>query len=297
MDIEDLKIGIIGDGLIGSFLYESFLNELNGYNVSLYYDEKFNLTKLKKNIKDNNIIINCLEYSNVDSAETEKKLCKKINYNFVQKLVNLIKDSNKKLIHFSSDYVYGNVHSSGEGIKETDQCKPCNYYGKTKLMADNYILNNLTDNFLILRTSWVFGPKGHNFINNIIHQIKENDIITVVNDQFGNITSTYLIYKIVKIYVDGLLSSGLYNLSCTSSPNHGNPSRFDICSKIIEFLKIRDVSINVCASNENKDCAVRQLNSLLNCDKLDHELLRNSNITRTCWEIELSNYLQMYPTK
>jgi len=294
MDIEDLKIGIIGDGLIGSFLNESFLNELNRYNVSLYCEEKFNLTLLKKIVNDNDIIINCIEYSDVDAAETERAICKKLNYEVVQKLVNLIKDTDKKLIHFSSDYVYGH-NILNEGLKETDPCNPCNYYGKTKLLADNYILNNLPeDNYLILRVSWVFGPNGYNFINKIIDKIKTSNVIDVVNDQFGNITSTYLIYKIVKLYVDGLISSGLYNLSCASSPDNETPSRFDICSKIIDFMRLRDVTLNVCKTVDDNTHAVRQLNSILNCDKLDHELLKNTNVTRTCWQIELSNYLQTY---
>lgn len=293
-----LKIGIIGDGQVGSFIYNSFLKE-DGFNdVNMYCRKNgYDITKatsLKEIIKNNDIIINCAAYTNVDQAEIEKEQCRKVNYEAVKKMVNLIKNTNKKFIHFSSDYVYGDNGVIKRGHTETDPCKPCNYYGKTKLLADKYIVNNLKSNYLILRPSWVFGPNGNNFINKMINKINETKEIKVVDDQFGIITSTYLIYKIVKLYVNNSLNFGLYNISCDRYPDLDAPSRFDICSKIIDFLKLKRINLKACKSDEFQTLAKRQQNSLLNCEKLDKELQINSRLTRTSWDIELSNYIYMY---
>lgn len=293
-----LKIGIIGNGQVGSFIYDSFLKDGCFNNVNMYcrkngYDIT-KLTSLKEIVKNNDIIINCAAYTNVDQAEIEKEQCRKVNYDAVKKLVNLIKNTNKKLIHFSSDYVYGNNGILNRELIESDICKPCNYYGKTKLLADKYIIKNLKSNYLILRPSWVFGPNGNNFIDKIINKLNETHELKIVNDQYGVITSTYLIYKVVKLYVNKSLKDGLYNISCDKCPDFEKPSRFSICSKIIDFLKLKRIKLEPCKSDEFKTLAKRQTNSLLNCEKLDKEIQKHSHISRTSWDIELSNYIYMY---
>lgn len=294
------KIGIIGNGQVGLFLYQSLINEFSNdqYLITLYSRKNgFDITrpsKLKIITNDNDLIINCAAFTNVDEAELYKQACKKINYDAVRNLVDQIKNTDKKLIHFSSDYVYGNNKIKDRPLKENDICKPCNYYGKSKLMADKYILKNMTKNFLILRPSWIFGPNGNNFIDKLINKINSEHEIKVVNDQYGTITSTYLLYKIIKLYIDSSLKDGLYNICCEKIPNIDWPSRFDICSKLIDFMKLKNINLSPCKSNEFHSLAKRQTNSLLDCTKLDKEISKHSNISRTSWDIELSNYIQLY---
>ena len=292
--MDDFKIAIIGNGQLGSFLYKNLLNHYpnikmycrnNGYNVC-------NKENLKEIINENNIIINCAAFTNVDKAETERQECRKVNCDAVKNMVKLIlkKNDNTRFIHISTDYVYRNVKNLLP-IKEDIICKPINYYGKTKLYADKFILKNLTKNFLILRPSWLFGPGGNNFIDKIINMILNKNEIKIVDDQYGIITSTYLIFKTIKAYLENKINDGLYNVSCGNDPNN-RISRKDLCLKIIEILGKNKIKIIPCKTEDFNSSAKRQLNSLLDCSKLDSEILHV--FSRTSWDIELFNYINLY---
>ena len=290
--MNNFKLAIIGNGQLGSYLYKNLSDHYS--NIKVYcrsngYDI-CNKEKLKEIINENNIIINCAAFTNVDKAETEKQECRKVNCDAVKNIVKLIlkKNDNTKFIHISTDYVYGNVKNIIP-IKEDTICKPINYYGKTKLYADKFILKNLEKNFLILRPSWLFGPGGNNFIDKLISIIESNNEIKIVDDQFGKITSTYLVLKVINEYLKGYIKDGLYNICCGDDPLCEDPSRIDICLQIIKKLG-KEIKIIPCKTKDFKSPAKRQLNSLLDCSKLDNEL--KSRISRTSWDIELSNYIE-----
>ena len=294
------KIAIIGNGQLGSFLYKHL--QMTYSNVKMYcrkngYDIT-NKKNLKEIVNDNDIIINCAAYTNVDGAEINKKECRKVNCDAVKNIVRLIlnKNDNTKFIHISSDYVYGNVKNLIP-IKEDTICKPINYYGKTKLYADKFILKNLTNNFLILRPSWLFGPNenGNNFIDKLISIISTQNEIKIVNDQYGKITSTYLVSKIINAYLKGYIKDGLYNICCGDSPLYDKQSRMEICLQIMEKLGKTNIKIIPCKTKDFNSPAKRQLNSLLDCSKLDNEL--KNSISRTSWDIELLNYIDFKKRK
>ena len=130
-------------------------------------------------------IINCAAYTNVEKAEKEKELAFQTNAKGVQNLALLAKERKAKLVHFSTDYVFDGRKRSP--YVEEDLPNPLNEYGKSKLKGEEYILSLLED-ALILRTSWLFGLGGMNFVTKMLHNMEERKEIEIVEDQIGRPT-------------------------------------------------------------------------------------------------------------
>ena len=155
-----------------------------------------------------------------------------INYQAVKKICLIVKKINAYLIHYSTDYVFDGKKKS---FKELDKKNPLNFYGKSKAMADDYILKNLK-NFLILRVSWVYSCKKNNFIMKMLNQYKLNtkSIINVVNDEYGTPNSSLFISRITIKLINILKKkkiSGVYNIS-----TKGLVSRYDLAKFLLENM-------------------------------------------------------------
>lgn len=130
-------------------------------------------------------IVNCAAFTNVDGAERDFAGAFAINAVGAGNAASVAKDLGALLVHISTDYVF-----DGRGIEpltEEGVCAPINYYGKTKWEGENRVLNVLP-NACIMRTSWLFGGRGKNFISSILQGIKEKEELTVVSDQCGKPT-------------------------------------------------------------------------------------------------------------
>lgn len=130
-------------------------------------------------------VIHCAAYTAVDKAEDEAQLCMDINFKGTKYLADICKRDNIKLVFISTDYVFD---GNGDTAYEVDnlthaQCT----YGLSKQLAENYIIQNLTQYFIV-RISWVFGIHGNNFVKTMLRIGKEKDIVNVVSDQIGSPT-------------------------------------------------------------------------------------------------------------
>jgi dTDP-4-dehydrorhamnose reductase len=128
------------------------------------------------------LLINCAAYTAVDDAETEEDLALRINAYAVQSLCLACQEHNVPLVHFSTDYVF-------DGTKEApytiyDQPNPTTAYGRTKLLGEQYVMWLLT-RFFLIRTAWLFGHHGKNFIETMLQLGSQKKQISVVNDQRG----------------------------------------------------------------------------------------------------------------
>ena len=139
------------------------LNFLNKSKILQYLD-----------IYTPDLIINCAAYTNVEKAEIDRKKCRETNFNAVKKLSEYCIKYNKKLLHISTDYVFGNDNIRKIPWKEYDNTNPLNYYGKTKEEGEKAIEDILIseNRAKILRTSWLLGPEGNNFLTKMIHLIR-----------------------------------------------------------------------------------------------------------------------------
>lgn len=127
-------------------------------------------------------IINCAAYTNVDKAEVEKDLAFLVNAKGPQTLGKIAKEQNLKVIHFSTDYVFNGLSSIP--YTENSPCSPIGVYGQSKWEGEQRLFEE-TSNACIIRTSWLFGLPGKNFVETMIKLMLERETLRVVNDQIG----------------------------------------------------------------------------------------------------------------
>jgi dTDP-4-dehydrorhamnose reductase len=138
------------------------------------------------------IIINAAAYTQVDKAESEKLLAHQINAVAPQVLTEQASELNIPIIHFSTDYVFDGLKH--EPYIETDQVNPQSVYGQSKWEGEEAIRHH--KKHIILRTSWVFGSHGQNFLKTILKLAQEKSSLNVVSDQMGTPTSSDLLANV-----------------------------------------------------------------------------------------------------
>lgn len=132
-------------------------------------------------------VIHCSAYTAVDKAEDNEKLCRKVNEEGPRNIAKACKEIGAKMLYLSTDYVFPGM---GQAPYEVDDPKgPQSVYGSTKLGGEEAV-EELLDRYFIVRTSWVFGENGNNFIKTMLRLGKEHDKVSVVDDQIGSPTYT-----------------------------------------------------------------------------------------------------------
>ena len=134
------------------------------------------------------VVVHCAAYTAVDRAESEEHICRRVNRDGTEYIALACKTINAKLVYISTDYVF-----NGEGDKYfevNDAAGPLNIYGLTKLEGEEQI-KKILDKYFIIRTSWVFGVNGNNFINTMLRLASGNKELKIVSDQIGSPTFTY----------------------------------------------------------------------------------------------------------
>lgn len=132
------------------------------------------------------IVINAAAYTDVDGCEENKKHAFSVNGHGPGNIAAACNEAGATLIHYSTDYIFDGTKSE---YREDDQPGPINVYGESKLMGEINIAKNL-DDFRIIRTSWLFGDHGKNFVDTILALSKQLAVVRVVNDQTGKPTYT-----------------------------------------------------------------------------------------------------------
>ncbi len=175
------------------------------------------------------IIINCAAYTNVDGCEENEELAFSVNTIGVKNLAIAAKKVDAKLLHISTDYVFegnGNVP-----YREYDLTSPVSVYGKTKLAGEKFV-KEFCDRHFIVRTSWLYGYNGKNFVKTIMKAAKEKTHLEVVEDQRGNPTNAEdFAHHILKIALSE--EYGIYH--CTGN---SECSWYDFACKIVEYANM-----------------------------------------------------------
>jgi len=140
------------------------------------------------------IIVNATAYTAVDKAETEPERAFAVNRDAVANLASVCRDLNIPLIHISTDYVFDGTKT--DPYVETDVTNTLGAYGRSKLAGEESIRQVLPQHYII-RTSWVFGSHGNNFVKTMLKLGEVRDELRVVNDQVGSPTSAAMIAKLI----------------------------------------------------------------------------------------------------
>lgn len=186
------------------------------------------------------VIINCAAFTNVDGCESNQDAAFKVNALGPRNLAIAAERIGAKLVHVSTDYVFPGVGTVS--LKEFDATNPVSTYGTTKLLGEEYV-REFSTKYYIVRTAWLYGYVGKNFVYTMMRLAKANDKITVVNDQRGNPTNANdLAYHILKMI--NTEEYGVYH--CTAN---GECSWYDFASKIVA-MSGEDCTVEPCTSEE-----------------------------------------------
>ena len=223
-------------------------------------------------------VIHCAAFTNVDAAETERDAAFAVNALAARNVAMACQEQNAKLVYLSTDYVF-----SGEGetpFTEADIPAPTSVYGSTKYLGEVYTVQFCARAFVV-RTSWLYGRAGKNFVKTILRLAHEKDKISVVDDQCGNPTNAEdLAHHLLKLLPTE--EYGIYH--CTGG---GICNWYQFATEIVRLANA-SVKIRPCSSDEYKSAAKRPQNSAL-----EHTMLRATiGDEMRSWQDALAAYMQ-----
>lgn len=273
---------------------------VTGYNGQLGYDvvkelksrsiecmgvdrEDFDLTDRRATVDyicsySPDAVIHCAAYTAVDKAEDDAELCEAVNVGGTENVAAACEKLSAKMLYVSTDYVYG---GAGEKpFEPSDKAQPKNVYGKTKLAGENTVVAHVEKHFIV-RTSWVFGINGNNFVKTMLRLGNERDELSVVADQIGSPTYTP---DLARLICDLIVTEkyGVYH-----GTNEGFCSWAEFASEIMK-LSGRKAKILPITSEQYPARAERPLNS-----RLSKKCLDEAGIKRLpTWQDALKRYLK-----
>ena len=214
---------------------------------------------------DIDVIVNCAAYTNVEAAEENFDLAKKLNTDAPDILAKVMKSVDGLLIHISTDYVFGK-EPYNKPCKEDQEGTPTGVYGFTKLNGETNIINSGCK-YVIVRTSWLYSEFGKNFFKTMVDLIGSKDELKVVFDQVGTPTYAYDLASVIMIIIKNPVY-GIYNYS-----NEGVCSWYDFTCAIRDvMMKYRDygkiANIIPCHSDEFPSKVTRPSYSVLDKTKI-----------------------------
>ena len=178
------------------------------------------------------LVINAAAFTNVDGCEDQQELAFAVNGEGPGYLAAACHEVGATLVHYSTDYVFD---GSQESYRESDLPNPINVYGASKLRGEQAIMAEMED-YHIVRTSWLFGHNGPNFVETMLRLSDEMETVRVVNDQFGK--PTYTAHLAAKTLEIAKRESGMYHIT-----NEGVCSWYEFASAIIP-------NVEPCSSEE-----------------------------------------------
>lgn len=223
-------------------------------------------------------IIHCAAYTNVDQAETDRDNAYKVNALGTKYLAQAANEINAKMIYVSTDYVFDG--SANKPYEVDHPTKPLGVYGETKLTGEEFLRNSL-EQYFIVRTAWVYGFNGNNFVKTMLRLGKERGEVGVVHDQVGSPTYTVDLASFLVELVE-TEKYGVYHAS-----NSGICSWYDFAVEIYKQAGIQ-VKVNPLTTDQFPRPAARPKYSVLSKKKIEEQ----GFTPLRPWEEALSDYLK-----
>jgi dTDP-4-dehydrorhamnose reductase len=207
-----MKVLIIGaEGMLGHDLVEVMSKN---HEVSTTTIDTMDITDINKTIetvkkKNPDVVIHAAAFTDVDGSESQADLAYKVNSLGTRNVAVACKETDSALVYICTDYVFDGT--KGSPYYEFDQTNPLSVYGKTKLQGEAYI-RDLLNKFYIVRTSWLYGYHGPNFVTTMLKLAQTHDQISVVGDQMGSPTYTVDLSKAIAKLIEKPVY-GIYHIT------------------------------------------------------------------------------------
>jgi dTDP-4-dehydrorhamnose reductase len=244
------------------------------------------------------VILNAAAYTAVDRAESEPNLAFHVNGDAPGILGEIAAACGALLVHYSTDYVF-----DGQGrrpYREDDMTNPLSVYGKSK-RAGEIALQSTNARYLILRTSWVFGAHGGNFLKTMLRLFSERDTLSVVSDQIGAPTSAAWLAAVTATLArryqeaGSTFPAGLYHLAAAGEVSWHGYARylFDLAKAAGMPIRLQPEGLQAITSRDYPTPAARPANSCLDCQRLADTF----GITPPPWQDGVTSvFQQIFPS-
>ncbi len=230
------------------------------------------------------VILNCAAFAQVDDCETKRELAWRVNAEGPKYLAAAAEALKARIIHISTDYVFDGKKPIPEAYTESDKTHPLSYYGLTKLEGEEGIRGE-TERYSILRTAWLYGAHGRNFLKTMLRLALGNPHreVKVVNDQFGSPTWTYRLAEQIERVMD-MNVNGIFHAT-----SEGHCTWYELAGAFLNEMAVQSTLVP-CTTGDYPTPAKRPANSILENRHLKDESL---NIMGN-WRSDLKKFVGMF---
>jgi len=224
------------------------------------------------------VVVNAAAYTDVDGCETNRDACFAVNAEGVLNVALACRDRGAKVVHYSTDYVFDGTKM--EPYLEDDPCRPINAYGASKRKGEERLIETVESHVLI-RTAWLYGRQGKNFVKAILAKSREEGVLRVVDDQVGSPTCSLDLAQATKVLIE-LDCRGIYHVT-----NRGVCSWYQFAQRILEYAQVSGVTVEPIKSHELNRKAARPAYSVLS----NRKFMDATKKTMRPWQVALNDYL------
>ncbi len=282
------RILVIGSkGMLGRDLVEVLRSSLRSDKVFGWDIDEIDITEENKTVTKieslkPEIVINVAAYTDVDGCEVHEERAFAINAEGMRHVALGAGRCGGKVVYLSTDYIFDG--KKGKPYFEDDPPHPLNVYGRSKLKGEQYV-QELAKDALVVRTQWLYGKYGNNFVASILRQAREKEVLSVVDDQIGSPTYTVDLSKAISLLVQRE-ARGIFHVA-----NSNFCTWYDYAQRILALSGVRGVKVLPISSKELSRLAPRPSYSVLDTQKLKRE----AGMTLRPWFEALKDYLSAYP--
>jgi dTDP-4-dehydrorhamnose reductase len=242
-------------------------------------NEEESVTKVEKLRPE--IVIHLAAYTDVDGCERDQEKAFAVNAEGTKHVVLAASTCRAKVVYLSTDYVFDG--EKGDPYLENDPPHPLNIYGRSKLEGERYVQEGVKD-FLVIRTQWLYGPFGRNFVDAILQQAKVKSALAIVNDQVGSPTYTLDLARAISELIR-VEARGIFHAT-----NSDFCTWYAFAETILKLSGVNRVKVLPISSKELGRPATRPSYSVLSGQKLKKE----TGLTMRSWAEALKDYLSTY---
>lgn len=274
--------GMLGRDLVEVLRSSLRSDELFGWDIDEIDITEENETATKIESLQPKMVINVAAYTDVDGCELHEEKAFAINAEGMRHVALGAKRCGAKAVYLSTDYIFDG--KKGKPYLEDDPPHPMNVYGRSKLKGEQYV-QELVKDALVVRTQWLYGKYGNNFVASILRQAREKEVLSVVNDQIGSPTYTVDLSKAISLLIQRE-ARGIFHVA-----NSNLCTWYDYAQRILTLSGIKGVKVLPISSKELNRPAPRPSYSALDTQKLKRE----AGMTLRPWFEALEDYLSTYP--